>query len=186
MVQFLKPLAYGMTAAALLCGTALIGPASAAGQKEDQQQVQQKPAASNGASNGATAGQQVERKAPVASPRTFSSPERLEARVAELQQKLKITGEQKPQWDKVVAAMRDNADAIEDVLAHRRQNAGKMNALEDMQSYQTLSEKHAEGLKNMVAAFGPLYQSLSPEQKKAADNEFSGYRKRVAGTTKAK
>ncbi|MCK6454198.1 MAG: Spy/CpxP family protein refolding chaperone [Alphaproteobacteria bacterium] len=183
MVRTLKPFAYGMTAAMLLCGTAFIGTAGAAGQKADQQQqVQQKPAAQSGTTNGATNGRGTAKKAPVGSPRTYTNPERLEARVAELEKKLRITPQQKPQWDNVVAAMRANADAIEDVIQHRRQNAGRMSALEDMRSYQALSEKHAEGMETLVAAFEPLYQGLSPEQKKVADEEFTSYRKRVSST----
>lgn len=195
MVQFLRPMAYGATTAIMLCGAAFLAPADAAGQKTEQQQVQQKPVTNGGAQpqnntqkqvDPATNGATDTKKAPVASPQTFTNVQRVDARAAELEQKLKVTPQQKPQWDKVVAVMRGNAETIEDVINHRRQNAGKMTALEDMRSYQTLSEKHAQGMDNLVDVFEPFYQTLTPEQKKIADEEFTSYRKRVSSRANGK
>jgi protein CpxP len=41
-----------------------------------------------------------------------------------------------------------------------------------MKQYATIAQAHADGIKKLVDAFEPLYSSLSPEQKKLADQTF--------------
>ena len=117
-----------------------------------------------------------------ASARTYSSPERVDARIAELHAKLSITAAQEPQWITVAGTMRGNASAMEQAADVREKALKTMTVMDDLRSYEGMAAAHADGLHKLVAAFGPLYDSMSPEQKKAADNEFQGYRKR--GTIK--
>jgi protein CpxP len=52
--------------------------------------------------------------------------------------------------------------------------------MDDLRSYETLAKAHADSMSKLVASFEPLYTAMSPEQKKKADAEFQGYRKRVS------
>ena len=118
---------------------------------------------------------------PVAA-REYSSPERVEARISDLHAKLSITSAQESQWINVAGTMRGNASAMEQAADLRDKALNTMTVMDDLRSYEGLAAAHADGLHKLVAAFGPLYDSMSPEQKMAADTEFQGYRKR--GTAK--
>jgi len=108
----------------------------------------------------------------------LSTPERVEARIADLHIKLGITATQEPHWKNVTDSMRGNAQAMEEASVTREKALETMTVMDDLKSYEALAKAHAEGLHKLVVAFGPLYDSLSPDQKKAADEEFQGYRKR--------
>ena len=74
--------------------------------------------------------------------------------------------------------MRDNEKTIDAILKERSANISKMNAVDDLRSYETLADAHAEGLKKLVPAFEALYNSMSEEQKKNADAVFGKFEKR--------
>jgi hypothetical protein len=112
--------------------------------------------------------------------RDMTTSERIEARIVELHKVLAITPDQEPKWRAVADQMRKNASAIEQASAKRREAFEKMNAIEDLQSYQELSEAHAEGMKQLVMVFTPLYQAMAPNQKQAADSAFHRYNRRAA------
>jgi LTXXQ motif family protein len=109
--------------------------------------------------------------------RSYSTPELVEARIAELHHKLGIVASQEPYWNSVADTMRDNAQAMEEVSTAREQSLQTMTVMDDLKSYETMARLHADGLHKLVVSFGQLYDSMSPDQKIAADSEFQGYRK---------
>jgi protein CpxP len=102
----------------------------------------------------------------------MSPSQRVEARIKDLQKGFHITAAQEPLWTNVTQVMRDNAKAIETIVAGRTQKIKTMSAIDDLRSYESLAEAHADGLKKLVAAFAPLYDSMSDSQKKDADALF--------------
>jgi protein CpxP len=106
--------------------------------------------------------------------------DRVEARIRELHAQLKIKPEQEAQWNAFAQVMRENAQAMQQEVEQRLQNQANMNAVDDLASYEKITETHAEGLKKLVPAFQALYDSLTPEQKKNADMVFAQYSKRMA------
>jgi periplasmic protein CpxP/Spy len=68
--------------------------------------------------------------------------------------------------------MRDDETAMKSVIAKRRQNRGKMTAVDDLGSYEEVAETHVAGLQKLIPAFQALYDTMSPDQKKNADAAF--------------
>lgn len=98
----------------------------------------------------------------------------IEGRIAFLRAELKITPAQSAQFDKVAAVMRDNAkSAAQMVEQARAERTAAPNAAPDavarMNQRLKFAEARVAGMKKFVDAFAPLYQSLSDEQKKSAD-----------------
>ena len=102
-----------------------------------------------------------------------SHADRVESRIAELHTKFKITAEQEPKWGAFAQVMRDNAKRMDDVLMKRSQGLKGMTAVDDLRSYRDMTEAHYDNLKKLVSAFEPLYDGMSPDQKKAADSVFA-------------
>jgi periplasmic protein CpxP/Spy len=117
--------------------------------------------------------------------RGHSTPERVEARIKQLHANLKITTAQEAQWKAVADTMRANARGMEDAVAVRERALKTMTVMDDLRSYEGMAATHADGLHKLVATFGPLYESMTPEQRKVADAEFQGYRKRAASKKEA-
>lgn len=101
--------------------------------------------------------------------------EHVEERIKHLHAKLGITKDQEPQWNEVAQAMRDSEANVSNLIQQRHQNAGSMNAVDDLESYQEIAQAHADGLKKVNASFKSLYDEMSPEQKKNADSVFDHY-----------
>jgi hypothetical protein len=104
--------------------------------------------------------------------------ESVDQRIASLHAALKITPAQEPAWEAVAKTMRDNAAAMrklaEDTASRARQG---MTAIEDMQSYEQLTRAHADDMKSLLASFTTLYNAMPEEQRKLADQVFSGARR---------
>ncbi len=105
-------------------------------------------------------------------PAKVSKVDRTEARIKDLQAKLKITPAQEELWKKVTQVMRDNAKTMDTLYQARVEKAKDLTAVEDLKSYSEIAQAHAEGLKNFIPAFEALYASMSDEQKKDADTLF--------------
>jgi hypothetical protein len=99
----------------------------------------------------------------------------VEQRIKTLHDKLKITSDQESEWGDVAQAMRDNETALSQLIAERHQNAGTQNAVEDLQSYQKITQAHADGLGKLIPAFETLYNDMSDSQKKNADQVFGQF-----------
>jgi hypothetical protein len=110
-----------------------------------------------------------------------SRADRVEARIKELQTKLKITPAQEALWNNLTQVMQDNAKTMGALTKARSEEASTMTAIDDLKSYAEIVEAHADGIRKFILAFEPLYASMSDAQKKAADKLF-----RHHGRTKAK
>lgn len=100
--------------------------------------------------------------------------DRVEMRINDMHAKLHITPDQETQWQQVAQAMRDNESTIQPLIEDRKQNARTMSAIDDLHSYQAITEAHLQGIKKLTPAFETLYASLSDTQKKEADALFRG------------
>jgi len=96
----------------------------------------------------------------------------IDAPIDHLHDSLNITAEQEPLWHGVTEVMRENAETISRLAQERAEHAQTATALDDLKSYAEISEAHAAGTKRMIPVFQVLYDSMSPEQKNAA--EFRG------------
>ena len=95
----------------------------------------------------------------------------VEAHIAGLKKKLMITSAEEATWDTFASVMRDNGEAIE-AAVQEREATKSMDAIHDLQSYAKVAQVHADGAQKLAAAFQPVYDSLSPAQKKNADVMF--------------
>jgi len=98
--------------------------------------------------------------------------QRVEQRIAYLHSALKITPAQESQWNTFADVMRSNSESMTQLYQQREAAGAQRNALDDMKQYAQITQAHAEGMQKLVAAFEPLYNSLSPEQKTLADTTF--------------
>ena len=115
------------------------------------------------------------------SPETMSAPAAespgtaaVDARIAELHKRLKITDAQKTQWDNIAQVMRDNAEAMTALEKERAHDAKSMNAVDVVKSYSEVIQAHEDGMKKFIPAFEDLYNSMSDSQKQIADSMFRG------------
>ena len=94
----------------------------------------------------------------------------VDGRIAFLKAELKITPAQETPWQTVAAAMRDNAQALERMIAAARQSRGSdMDAVQRLALRENFARLRAENDARLLAAFKPLYASLSPEQQQTAN-----------------
>ncbi|MGH8209922.1 MAG: Spy/CpxP family protein refolding chaperone [Steroidobacteraceae bacterium] len=96
----------------------------------------------------------------------------IDSLIKHLHGQLKITSAQENLWRNVTNVMRENAATMSKLAKARSDSSKTMTAVDDLKSYAEISEAHAEGTKNMIAPFQALYDDMSAEQKKAADEEF--------------
>lgn len=101
-----------------------------------------------------------------------SATDRTEVRIKQLHADLKITPAEEALWGDVAQTMRDEAKQMDDLIAHRRAQEDTMSAVDDLNNYAELAQAHADGVKKMSTVFAPLYNSMSDEQKKIADDVF--------------
>lgn len=171
MFQAFRPATCAVAAAALLSSFAVALPALA------QTSPAPAPAASTPSANATAAA------TPAASEAKHSAA--VEAHIAALKKKLMITSAQEATWDTFAAVMRDNGEAIE-AAVQEREASKNLDAIHDLQSYANVAQVHADGAKKLAGAFQPVYDSLSPEQKKNADTMFEHTRTGKMGGGKKK
>jgi hypothetical protein len=118
----------------------------------------------------------TDKKPPAAAAATSSKPETVEQRITQLKVALKITPDQESKWNAVAQAMRDNAASMEKLIATKRAiPPEKMTAVDDLKTYEEFTEVRLDGLKHLTSAFKSLYDSMSADQKKNADQVFMSY-----------
>ena len=88
-----------------------------------------------------------------------------------------ITPAQEPLWSAFATVMRENASRMERAYDQRHATATKASALEDMRGYAEMSRLHADNVQRLVGPFEALYQSMSPEQRAAADKTFQQFQR---------
>jgi len=104
---------------------------------------------------------------------TETKGETVEQRITALHAALKITPAEDAQWNAVAQAMRENAAAMDKLVAANRTTPPQnMTAVQDLQTYQQFAQAHVDGLKNLTAAFSTLYDAMPDAQKKVADQVF--------------
>jgi periplasmic protein CpxP/Spy len=102
----------------------------------------------------------------------------VDGRIAFLKAELKITSPQETQWQQVAAAMRENANVLDQAITTTRQNRGNMNAVQRIKLREQFAKVHADNDARLLAAFKPLYASLSPEQQQAANQLVAPHHER--------
>jgi periplasmic protein CpxP/Spy len=104
-----------------------------------------------------------------------SATERVEARLAFIQKTLQITPAQQTQWDTFANVLRRHARDMDERFQQRRAQAGQgaananVSAIERLERMQRMTADRYNKLGEVIAAAKPLYETLSPEQKQAAD-----------------
>jgi periplasmic protein CpxP/Spy len=93
----------------------------------------------------------------------------VDGRIAFLRAELKITPSQKADWEKVAAAMRQNADALDRAITSARDHPGNANALDRLEMREEFAKLRAANSERLLTAFKPLYAGLSPEQQQMAN-----------------
>ena len=95
--------------------------------------------------------------------------------VASIGFKLNLTAEQKPLWDKVVAATQTaQADQRKlcEALPASAQDRDKETVIDRMNHRQQMLQAQLQGLQQTQPAVQVLYQSLTPDQKAILDHPF--------------
>jgi hypothetical protein len=102
-------------------------------------------------------------------PAGMAMTDHIEGRIAFLRAELKITDAQAPVWDGFANALRENARRLDEA----RKTAGSASAAPALEQRLAAQEQwlsaRLEGVRAIKGTFGDLYQSLSPEQRKSAD-----------------
>ena len=93
----------------------------------------------------------------------------VEGRIAFLKAQLKTTPAQEAQWQQVEAAMRENAKTLDQTITTARQNRGNMDAVQRLELREQFAKVRVDNDARLLAAFKPLYASLSPEQQQMAN-----------------
>jgi|SRR5271166_312443 len=99
----------------------------------------------------------------------------VDGRIAFLKAELKITPAQETQWQRVEAAMRENAKALDQTITAARQNLTNTDAVQRLELREQFAKVRVDNDARLLAAFKPLYANLSPEQQQMA-NQLVGAR----------
>jgi hypothetical protein len=91
--------------------------------------------------------------------------------VASMGFKLNLTADQKPLWDKVVAAAQ-TAQASERQACAAAADRDKLTIIDRMNHRQAMMQAQLQGLQQSEPAVQALYQALTPEQKAILDHPF--------------
>jgi len=157
-VAMSAPFARSVTIAALLSATMFVGPLAAA----------RADTAANAAIQLAQAAQ-----SPAGKGATESKGETVEQRIKDLHTALKITPDQEPKWNEVAQDMRENAAAMDKLVAEARKTPlQNMTAVDDLKMYQKFAQAHVDGHKNLLSHFEAFYAAMPDAQKKIADAVF--------------
>jgi periplasmic protein CpxP/Spy len=93
----------------------------------------------------------------------------VDGRIAFIKAELKITPAQEAQWQQVATAMRDNAKALDQAITTARQSRGSIDAVQRLELREQFAKVRADNDARLLAAFKPLYASLTPEQQHVAN-----------------
>lgn len=93
----------------------------------------------------------------------------VDGRIAFWRAELKITPAQEAQWRQVAAAMRQNANALDQLITSTRQHHPNMDAIERLTLRSQFARLRADNDARLLAAAKPLYASLTPQQQQVAN-----------------
>jgi periplasmic protein CpxP/Spy len=97
----------------------------------------------------------------------------VEQHITDLHAQLKITAAEESQWMVVAATMRENAKDLDHAIDKRDATVASATAIDNLNSYSTIAQVHANGVKKLASAFSGLYAVMPDAQKKQADEVFS-------------
>lgn len=103
--------------------------------------------------------------------------QRVEGHIADLRKRLVITPAQEPQWRAFTDVMRQNATRMQASYADRQARTAPMTAVDDLRAYASMERARAEDVERLIPAFETLYQSMTPEQRAAADKTFHDFQR---------
>jgi Spy/CpxP family protein refolding chaperone len=95
--------------------------------------------------------------------------------VAAMGVKLNLTADQKPLWDKLVAATQSAQEGqrkLCDALPASREGADKLTVIDRMHHREQVLQARLQAMQQAEPAVQALYQSLTPEQKAVLDHPF--------------
>jgi len=102
----------------------------------------------------------------------------VDGRIAFLKTELKITPAQETQWQQVAGAMHENANSLDQAIKTARQDRGSMDAVQRLAQREQFAKVRAENDARLLAAFKPLYASLSAEQQQVANQLVAPHHER--------
>lgn len=157
------PLSRSVAIAALMGATMLASPLTAA-RADSATNIQLAQAATT--------------QSPAAAGATQGKVETVEQRIADLHAALKVTPDQEKLWSGVAQDMRENATAMDKLIAETGKTPPQnMSAVDDLKTYQKFAQAHLDGLKNLLSHFEGFYAAMPDAQKKIADDVFRSTRK---------
>ena len=114
-------------------------------------------------------------QSPAAKGATQGRGETVEQRITDLHKALKITPDQEALWKGVAEDMRENAAAMDSLVAATKATP-PITAVDDLKTYQKFAQAHVDRLKNLLSHFEALYAAMPDAQKKIADGVFRSTR----------
>jgi periplasmic protein CpxP/Spy len=115
-------------------------------------------------------------KGQAAAPTPEARRETVEQRITTLHASLKITSDEETSWNGVVKAMRENAAAMDKLVAEKStRNPASTTAVDDLKTYEKFARAHVAGLKTLTSSFETLYTAMPDAQKKNADQVFENF-----------
>ena len=102
----------------------------------------------------------------------------VDGRIAFLKAELKITPTQETQWQQVAGAMHENANSLDQAIKTARPDRGSMDAVQRLALREQFAKVRVENDARLLAAFKPLYASLSPEQQQVANQLVAPHHER--------
>jgi hypothetical protein len=109
----------------------------------------------------------------------------LETRISDLHSQLQITPEQESKWQAVAKVMHANAEASRKAVEEKRKDEANLTAVADLNAYAEIAELHAKHVRKLAKVFADLYDAMSPDQKKIADQVFSEHKRKANEETAA-
>jgi hypothetical protein len=116
----------------------------------------------------------------------LAATDRVEARIKDLHDKLRITPSQAVQWESVAQTMRANGAMMTDSIKDRSTKKKSMTAMDDLRSYQRVAQAHTDGLNQFVPVFATLYEGMPAAQQKNADLVFARFQRHSPAAEKSK
>jgi periplasmic protein CpxP/Spy len=110
---------------------------------------------------------------------------RVDQRIKQMHQRLKITPAQESAWDAFAQQMRKNVTSTVAAYNGRRASIATMSAVENMQNFAQIEQARTQGIQDLAGSFQALYGMLSDDQKQTADAMFRHYEDRAAPPRKA-
>lgn len=101
----------------------------------------------------------------------------LETRISDLHSQLQITPEQESKWQAVAKVMHANAEASRKAVEEKRKDEANLTAVADLNAYAEIADAHAKHARHLAKVFATLYDSMSDDQKKIADEVFRKHKR---------